>query len=657
MKKIARHLSELDIKYIYSKLGRVPTDSELKFIELILYDELENRDYLGILNRLNSGAKREVSNKIELDDKNNLFVNTGFKIIDKDQSLLIERDETKYINKINNLDTILDCIVINSSKSQNVELLFQKEIDIRKNSKIIGGRIINDEHNGIIFSSSIGLRETISTDEKVQLNNSLVYKIDFGKRYFKKNIIQLNNIIDAINNEAWFLFARSINWKGLGVALIDLIRETNHGVHINSEEADIVYFSDDKILSALMIIKQESEDSLNTFCKKNDIHANAIGRISVEPILHIIKKNSTFINLPISVFDLQYNINVQHFKQSKIEIKTLTKISKKYRSTSFSSQLLKLITKITEDDVLWKFTAPKKKLTNNYASYGLFSNNDSIDDHIVLTHADKNYLLDIAPRLSGHISIANAVRRLACTGAKPKAVIIQNVFPKINENYLWTASELLQGQEEAIRELEVKIGSRSIDTFEDYWYQNISAIGIHSKTSTKMDISFKQTGDFISLLGSHRGELAGSAYQRYISANESYALPSVDLRMENRLQDVVRQGINTNLIKSAANVSTGGISIAIAKSLAASKHGIGARIHLSRKLKDEELLFGETQGLVVVSLSEEDIMEFERICMTIGVPSTTIGRVTDNDLFTFNELIKVKVNKLKPQIDTDIRGY
>ena len=160
-----------------------------------------------------------------------------------------------------------------------------------------------------------------------------------------------------------------------------------------------------------------------------------------------------------------------------------------------------------------------------------------------------------------------------------------------------------------------------------------------------MDISFKNKGDFISLLGSHRGELAGSAYQRYISTNKSDVLPSVDLRMEKRLHDVVRQGINTNLIKSAVNVSTGGISIAIAKSLLASEDGLGARIHLSRKLKDEELLFGETQGLVVVTLSEEDIMEFERICMTIGVPSTTIGRVTDNDLFSFNEAIKIKVDK------------
>ncbi len=650
MNKNDKNLSELEIKSISSKIGRVPTYIELKFIELILSNELENRKYLQILNRLNNGAKRDASNIIELDNKYNLFVNTGYKIIDQNRSFLIDRDQTKYINKINNLYKVLDDIVINSSNKSDVEKVLKKEISNRKDGNVIGGRFIKDEEDGIIFSSSIGLKKKINTDEKLQLNNSLVYKIDFGKRYFQKNIIQLNNIIDAINNETWFLFAKSINWDGLGVALINLIKETNHGINIKKAISAVTlnsYFSDDSTLSILIVIQHDSLPQLNIFRKKNKLKIDVIGTLINEPAMHIINKNDTLINLPVTVFDLQHNVNIQHFKQPKIEIKSSKSVAKNYKSTSFTNQLLKLLTKITKDDVLFKFPSPKRKLTNNYSSYGLFSINDSFDDQIVLTQADKNHLINISPRISGRISIANAVRRLVCTGAKPKAVIIQNIFPKINENSLWTASELLQGQEEAIRELEVEIGNRTIETFKEYWYQNISAIGIHQNNSSKMDISLKQDGDFISLLGSHRGELVGSVYERYISANESEVLPSVDLRMEKRLQDVVRQGINTNLIKSAVNVSMGGISIAIAKSLTASDSGLGARIHLSRKLKDEELLFGETQGLVVVSLSEEDIMEFERICMTIGVPSTTIGRVTDNDLFTFNDVIKIKVDRLR----------
>jgi hypothetical protein len=39
-------------------------------------------------------------------------------------------------------------------------------------------------------------------------------------------------------------------------------------------------------------------------------------------------------------------------------------------------------------------------------------------------------------------------------------------------------------------------------------------------------------------------------------------------------------------------------------------------------------------------------MEFERICMTIGLPSTTIGRVTGDGRFKFNDVVNLDVNKL-----------
>jgi len=50
--------------------------------------------------------------------------------------------------------------------------------------------------------------------------------------------------------------------------------------------------------------------------------------------------------------------------------------------------------------------------------------------------------------------------------------------------------------------------------------------------------------------------------------------------------------------------------------------------------------------LVVVTLSDNDLIEFERICMTTGVPSTTIGRITDDGNFIFNDLINIPVKQL-----------
>jgi len=121
----------------------------------------------------------------------------------------------------------------------------------------------------------------------------------------------------------------------------------------------------------------------------------------------------------------------------------------------------------------------------------------------------------------------------------------------------------------------------------------------------------------------------------------------IDLDMENKLGEVIKLGIESRLIQTATNVGKGGLSAAISSNLITSPDEMGARIHLSRKLKPEELLFGETHGLILISLREEDIMEFERICMNIGVPCTTIGRVTNTGRLTFNDMIDISTVELK----------
>ena len=123
-------------------------------------------------------------------------------------------------------------------------------------------------------------------------------------------------------------------------------------------------------------------------------------------------------------------------------------------------------------------------------------------------------------------------------------------------------------------------------------------------------------------------------------------LPMIDLIMERQIRQVILTGNQIGIIKSVTNVSAGGLSISIANSIIEGGQNIGARIHLSTKIQNEELLFGETRGLFLISISEESMIEIERLCMNLGVPCTAIGRVTDNGQYTFNDLIDIKCDKL-----------
>ena len=152
------------------------------------------------------------------------------------------------------------------------------------------------------------------------------------------------------------------------------------------------------------------------------------------------------------------------------------------------------------------------------------------------------------------------------------------------------------------------------------------------------------------MLGSHRGELGGSTYLKEIHGKEEGPPPASDLEVEQRIREILITGAKVGLISSAAAVSRGGLAVTVAQMILLSEDGIGARIHLSSKIRDDELLFGETQGLCVITVKEKDIMELERICMRIGVTCTAIGRVTDKALYTFNNLLSVKQSELRDAV-------
>lgn len=249
------------------------------------------------------------------------------------------------------------------------------------------------------------------------------------------------------------------------------------------------------------------------------------------------------------------------------------------------------------------------------------------------------------------IMTTNAIRELVCNGYKPliASMVIHGIKNQSNNSF-WKIQEVYKNTVEALQHFNIVPAIPSV-TFNNYSKIKFEFCVAGKKLKTiypeKLN-QFSKENDFITLLGSHRGELFGSLYQRKIlNLHDAGQIPTTDFMIDSKIIEVVIQGVETGLIHSAMNISAGGLAIALAKSLY--KHSnptIGARIHISRKLRQDEILFGETQGLVVVTIGEKDLMEFERICMTIGVPSTTIGRVTMDGCLKFNDVIKINVNEL-----------
>ncbi len=580
-------LSPSDIQYIRHILGRMPNDDETTIIENLQLKYKKGRLYTETLNRLDDGIQRARIPEEDLMDEegNHIYFYSGL---------------TKGRKAIESTASLLE---VESRSSITVKL--------------------DHEYSGSTMTFSTGLvKASHPTELHLAPAGSEIAFLELpAKRIPKATQKRISDLLE----KPWILGTRIVDQWGLPQALSSWCIQNNIGVTIGENIFD--YTS----TGLIIVIRHGFLKEMRAEKKDWQEPCTLLGTINDKQEFQLKVKGKYDVSFPVDVLRYPWRVYTQtrfHREELKIDKSLPDDIE-----SNINESFLKIWEVEGKADPTIHCAVEKSKTTQK---------------QWVLATSESHVLQEDYPRLAGKLAIADATRNLACFGAKPKGIIIRNIFPDSTDpEVAWHGFELIQGQEEAIRTLHLPVLHRSVTPIEDANIQSLVAVGQRMQQKDNMFLGFKSDGDFISILGSHRGELGYGAYMDILHDSKLGHLPACDLNMESRIQDAVVQGIRTNLIKSAQPLGRGGLSVGIADALMMGSDGLGARIHFSRKLRTDQLLFGETQGLVIISLGEEDIMEFERICMSIGVPSTTIGRVTDTGRFTFNEFLDVSVDELK----------
>ena len=136
--------------------------------------------------------------------------------------------------------------------------------------------------------------------------------------------------------------------------------------------------------------------------------------------------------------------------------------------------------------------------------------------------------------------------------------------------------------------------------------------------------------------------MSGSEYQKIIDGKLSGS-PQIDLKKESSLQNSLLEIIDYKLINSAHDISSGGISTAIAESCILGE--IGSTVILNGNNK-KSIYFGENRTAVIVSCSPKNIKKIFKIVNKYNIESNEIGAVT-GDCLIINKDINIKVERLK----------
>ena len=175
----------------------------------------------------------------------------------------------------------------------------------------------------------------------------------------------------------------------------------------------------------------------------------------------------------------------------------------------------------------------------------------------------------------------------------------------------------------------------------------IGMVGLIDDISKTTSITYKDPGDFIVCLGALNPTLGGSEYLKTIHGKIEGPIHNFDIKSELDVQELCLYGIKNGLINSAHDISDGGLAVNISESILFSEKNIGAEINLSRKVRTDELLFGECQSVIIITIQEKDLHSLIEKAQELNVYTQTIGKVTDSCNLKINDLIDVNKNKLK----------
>ena len=145
-----------------------------------------------------------------------------------------------------------------------------------------------------------------------------------------------------------------------------------------------------------------------------------------------------------------------------------------------------------------------------------------------------------------------------------------------------------------------------------------------------MSLNFKQKGDLIFVIGNCTNDISSSEYLVSHHGITKSPAPYFNLDEEFNLHQAISQLIDLEAINAAHDVSDGGLFVTLAEM--SFPNELGFDIETDAEIRPDAFLFGEGQGRVVVSLTEDKEDLFIETMLASGVNFTLIGHVTKGKL-------------------------
>ena len=266
------------------------------------------------------------------------------------------------------------------------------------------------------------------------------------------------------------------------------------------------------------------------------------------------------------------------------------------------------------------------------------------------------------PLSGGKQIVCESWRNLISVGAKPIAITnCLNFGSPENEENMGEFVECVQGLGEASSYLDFPVVSGNVSFYnqtKDIGIKPTPTIGgvgliLNYKNMVTMDL--KETGGILLVIGKTEGHLDQSLFFRDILNEKNGPPPEINLFNEKNNGETILKLIDKRYIRSAHDVSLGGIITALSKMCIKGKKGATLK-KPNRLINQFSYLFGEDQGRYIIEVDSNNLKNVTSILEENSVHFDELGTVSSDNL-TIDDKSKISIDDLIKSHNTWLTNF
>ncbi|MCZ2204393.1 phosphoribosylformylglycinamidine synthase subunit PurL [Bartonella sp. A05] len=403
----------------------------------------------------------------------------------------------------------------------------------------------------------------------------------------------------------------------------------------------------------LMVLKPEMEKQAAEIFEKWGLHFSIIGKTTNDLRFRVLYQGKEVANLPIKklgdeapVYDRPW---VEPPKQTVLKAEDVEQVD------NLGDALLTLLNSADQSSRRWVYEQYDTLIQGNSlicpgGDAGVIRVNNNDKRALAFSSDVTPRYCEADPYEGGKQAVAECWRNISTTGATPLAVTDNLNFgnpekPEIMGQLVFA----LKGIGEACKLLDFPIVSGNVSLYNETNGEaipptpTIAGVGLLNDWTKMATISGMQYGDIIVLIGSCGSHLGQSIYARNILNIDAGAPPPVDLQLEKKHGQFVRDVIHHGFVHAAHDISDGGLAIALAEMVIKAEKGIKAE--LSNQSPCHSELFGEDQGRYLLAVKPDALNSLKERAQTNTVPLIELGTV-EGDTLDIKGILTLSVSKL-----------